>query len=59
MFLMSKGLIDYTNCIIENIISINWILGVGGTSFKAGTVTVPHSVKFNIMDWLPNVSYSK
>ena len=34
------------------------MLGVGGTLSKNGTVTVPHSVKCNIRDWLPNVSQS-
>ena len=43
-------LINYTKSLTENITSITWMLGVGGTSSKGGTVTVPHSVKCNIMD---------
>ena len=53
-----KCLINYTNGITENKITITWMLGIGGTSSKGGTVTVPHSVKCNITDWLPNVSHS-
>ena len=45
-----KCLINYTNGITENIITITWMFGVGGTSSKGGTVTVPHSIKCNIMD---------
>ena len=45
-----KCLINYTNGITENITTITWMLGVGGTSSKSGTVIVSHRVKCNIMD---------
>ena len=45
-----KCLITYTNGINENITTITWMLGVGGTSSKGGTVIVLSSVKCNIMD---------
>ena len=45
-----KCLINYTNGITENITIITWMFGVYGTSSKGGTVTVPHSVKCNILD---------
>ena len=48
---VSKCLINYTNDITENIIIITWMLGVGGTSFKGGTVTVPDSVECNIINY--------
>ena len=47
---VSKCFINYTNGITENINTITWMLGVGRTSSKGGTVIVPHSVKCNIMD---------
>ena len=40
-----KCLINHTNGITENITTITWMLGVGGTSSRDVTVTVPHSVK--------------
>ena len=43
-----KCLINFTNGITENISTKTWMLGVGGTSFKTGTVTVQHNVKCNI-----------
>ena len=45
-----KCLINYTNGITEIITTITWMFVVGGISSKGGTVTVPHSVKCNIMD---------
>ena len=50
-----KWLINYTNGSIENITKITWMLGIGGTLSMGGTVTVPHRVKCNIMEWLPNL----
>ena len=53
-------LIKYTNGITENITKITWRLGIGGTPSKGGTVTVSHSVKYNIMvvDTLENPGVS-
>ena len=45
-----KCLINYTNGITENITTITWIFRVGDISSMGSTVTVPHSVKYNIMD---------
>ena len=50
-----KYLIDYTNGITENITKITWMLEIGGTLSMGGTVTVPHRVKCNIMELLPNL----
>ena len=47
---VKKCLINYTNSITQNILTINWMFVVGGTSCKGGTVTVPQTVKCNIMD---------
>ena len=45
-----KCLVNHTNGITENIATITWMFEVDGTLSKGGSVTVPHSVKSNIMN---------
>ena len=45
-----KCLINFTNGVTVYITTKTWMFGVGSTSSKGGTVTVPHNDKCNIRD---------